>query len=433
MHGRDNAGMPPTSPSPANRRPRRRWAEFAFAVALLAAVGGLAWRDGGPAEAEPGEPRLNAAAEAPGPSASASPVMGEAEAASSAPPVGPALPSQHHANAPLDPALLASIEKQWCSHYAQAHEQSLRAVEQSYAEGEHRRAPFLSNSEFAARSALPTEKAREQVKRRVLARWIDRLDRAGDPRSAAIAASLSTQGGVPLRPELNARLRAAEEAALQSSDPVLLQLQDSVLMMCEVRTDCRSLARRRWQAVEPGNLAAWLTLFGLEADTPDRVWTGLAQAQYVRWNKAAIQARLLELMDLTSAGLEREVALGLVEWIDLVWPNVAPRAALYDLCKRDRLDSRKREACLHAANLMWNDPGVSELGRHELAMLADALGGSEDEQWAGRIRQINRGLPPDAVRQLNALEFGLELKAQKGCEGHEARLSRLKARVEAGG
>jgi hypothetical protein len=430
--------MPLESVFPKRRRRARR---LLAAAALLLGCAALTWRwqateqptlAGAAAAAQPA-PAADLPPANPGATAStaaAAPLPASAALDTSDVPAAHATASE--AAKARHATLLAAIEQQWCSHYAEADAQYMQALAQSHPfDPKDPHGPALSRRAEATR-ALPTQQARMAVRNRIQDRWIAQLDQAGDAASLAIAAVLAQEAFHLDWAQRQARLAAAQQQALSTTDALVAAIWASGAIHCQGEVDCREGARRRWQAVEPANLAAWVPN---RLDPPKDAswpWEAIAQAQYSRSATAAVQSRLLAMLPSAAPGLEQEVALGLIEGISGIRRDSIGRFQLLQSCRAAKTAESSRAACLHAAHLIWNEPHPSMLDRLQLLDLAEALGAQDEPVWAARGTAMKQELSPAMARSIFEVEFGQDVQRYPGCRGHAARQARLRQLVEGG-
>lgn len=329
-------------------------------------------------------------------------------------------------------ALLATIEKQWCTHYAQADAQYLQALEQSYPFDPQDRNAKAVSQWAKATMALPTQQARRAVRERIAARWTAQLDRAGDPRSLTVAAVLAQGSFHETWDVREARLAAAQRQAMTTTDPVVASIWAGRLMSCSANVDCWAAARRRWQDTEPANVAAWLVRSPSRDAIAEQNWQALARTQYARAHSAAVMGQLLTLLPLTEPGLEREEALGLIESVRQHQSDMVSRFDLIQSCQAAKDSALARGACLHAMNLLWDDPQSSMLDRLQFLGLAEALGAQDEPVWSERSHAMRDDLTPPVAQSIFEVESGQDVRRHQGCGGHAAREARLHALVEGG-
>lgn len=390
-----DAGMSPPSKPPRQRRALATAAVLATLALLLGALLTTGQLPGsGPADAGPANPSSAPALGAAPPASLANglglPANGSPSAAVSGLPPASATPR----GGALSAQQLAQIEAQWCSHGLQAHRQSEASVFQGEGGAVNAADPQAMDRMVTALRALPTTQAQEAVRQRMLAAWVERLERQGDPRSLATA--------LYLRVEHAAGWSEAAEAAFQqqaatTTDPYVLHLWRQHDRACSLRGDCRTVPADRWSRIEPDNLLAWLPPGWGPVSLTDAQWAGVAQAKYVRAYHRDLQLVLLPLVRELPPGLELDVGLAFITQVDIP-PVVAPER-IFTACSPEAVRQGRRQACLHGADLLWRQPQVNLMDIAKALAMAKGLNAEAEGPWPGRMAEAL------ALGNFNATEF----------------------------
>lgn len=108
------------------------------------------------------------------------------------------------------------------------------------------------------------------------------------------------------------------------------------------------------------------------------------------------------------------------------------RFDLIQSCQAAKDSALARGACLHAVNLLWDDPQSSMLDRLQFLGLAEALGAQDEPVWSERSHAMRNDLTPPVAQSMFEVHFGQDVRRHEGCGGHAAREARLHALVEGG-
>lgn len=413
----------------SNRQGRGRL-KLAVGLGVALAALGLLRGLSAPAAAGPGVPVAPAAASSAGQDSRSAPVSSpETLAPAPASNAGPAsapkrLPYE------LDPEQLAGIEKQWCSHFAQAHDQAVASIRPETPPDPKQLDVQRLTAEADAVNALLTSRAQYQVRARVLERWTERLLAQDDAPSRATAAYLTSTGVFGDYRERRLRLAVFSAEALASRDPYVVELWGLSPFLCHESDGCRRLPALRWAEVEPGNLLAWLPPLGQEAQITERQWTGIEQARYARSYRPALQARLLALLPGTAEGLEFEQVLSIIEEVSGPMNDDRRVMRLQRMCAGQAGDPRLRARCARAAEVLWASPDFDWLARARAAELRASFGPPGEQPWADRMSET-RSLVQRALPLLESFARAIGSRP-KGCATHAGRLQGLRDRVEQG-
>lgn len=399
----------------------RRWAVGgALLLALALLSGGALWRGGASSPELAGSAELRTVPTAPTASAApvaAAPAVTRPAAVSSAP--NTAAPET------AGPEQLRQIEAQWCTHGHQAHQQALESVFQSHGKqfSSHELDRVMRLSETLDR--LPTNQARSNVEQRLLHEWVARLQRLGDARSQATALYLqvahSTEPGVAVQ-------TAFQQLAATSSDPYVLHLWRLHDGACSVGGRCNAVPASRWSAIEPDNLLAWIPPGIGPVRMTEAQWQGVAQAKHARSYRYEVQARLLVLVSELNPGLALDVALELID--RLADPPAEPAARLLSACEPPAVQTTRRQACLHAADLLWRQAQPSLVDRAKALALAQSLGADDQGAWPGRVAEA-KALGAWNASDVQLAQLGSRAKLP-ACEGLPAQRARLAEIVQSG-
>jgi len=373
----------------------KRWAVLGLLLALALLGGGGLWMRGGDAPTPAPAPPLSAVSLAPPtgsgvPMPSSAPAWGPAPATSGAqegPPGSASRPT-------LSAAQLAQLEAQWCSHGLQAHRQSEASVFQGEGGAVNSADPQALGRMVKALGALPTSQAQHAVRGRLLAAWVGRLERQGDPRSLATALYLRVQHAAGWSEAAEAAFR---QQAATTTDPYVLHLWRQHDHACSLRGDCRTVPADRWSRIEPDNLLAWLPPGWGPVSLTDAQWAGVARAKYVRTYQRDVQLVLLPLVRELPPGLELDVGLTFITQVNTP-PAIAPDR-IVDACSPEAVRQSHREACLHGADLLWRQPQAALTDIAQALAVAKGLNAEAEGPWPGRMAEAL------ALGDFNATEF----------------------------
>jgi hypothetical protein len=321
---------------------------------------------------------------------------------------------------------LKQIEAQWCSHGQQAHAQSMASVEQSHPINPGHSDAQRSLARAEATNALSTTRARYMVKDRLQREWVAKLRARGDSRSLATASFLERKHVYgDERRALEARLEAQ---ALGSSDPYVLQLWLLGRNYCAFGDPCPPQAKARWTQIEPENLLAWLPTGGSKTPLTDAQWSGISNARYARSHHYELLRRLLALLADTKPSLELEVGL---ESIELLRSSHGTSVGWLERhCQETVEGSVQRKACLHAAELVWNNPQPSWGDRTDTLGIVVAQGATQQPLWGTRIAEL-MSMGEVSAEVHRKTDYGL-LDQQLGCDKLPARRQKLLNIAEGG-
>ncbi|MBH9551984.1 hypothetical protein [Inhella gelatinilytica] len=264
----------------------------------------------------------------------------------------------------------------------QAHRQSEESVFQGTGGVVNTGDPQAMDHMVNALSALPTTQAQQAVRRRMLAGWIERLERQGDPRSLATALYLRAEHTAGWSEGAEAAFRQQAAAA---TDPYVLHLWQQHDRACSMRGDCRAVPADRWSLIEPDNLLAWLPPGWGPLTLTDAQWAGVARAKYVRAYHRDLQLTLLPLARELPVGLELDVALTFITQLAAM-PAVAPER-IFTVCSPEAVRHGHRQACLHGAELLWRQPQASLMDIAKALAMAKGLSAEAEGPWPGRMAE----------------------------------------------
>jgi len=417
--------------SPPSKPPRQRRALATAAVlATLALLLGALLTTGqlpgsGPADAGPANPSSAPALGAAPPASLANglglPANGSPSAAVSGLPPASATPR----GGALSAQQLAQIEAQWCTHGMQAHRQSQASVFQGAGGNVSTSDPQAFDNLVTAMQALPTSQAQFAVRRRLLAGWVERLQRQGDPRSQATALYLQVEHVAGWSEAAEATFR---QQAAATTDPYVLHLWRQHDRDCSMRGNCRAVPRNRWSVIEPDNLLAWLPPGSGPASMTDAQWAGVARAKFLRSYHHELQLTLLTLARDLPPGLELDQALDFITSFDNR-PVVSPDRIL-TACEPESVRQSRRQACLHGADLLWRQPQPALMDIAKALAMAKQLNADREGAWPARRAEA------EALGHFNANEFlMLDMGAAPkvaSCEALPAQRERLTAIAQGG-
>jgi hypothetical protein len=276
-----------------------------------------------------------------------------------------------------------------------------------------------------AMQALPTSQAQDAVRKRLLAGWVQRLQRQGDPRSQATALYLQVEHGAGWSEPAVAAFR---QQAATTTDPYVLHLWRQHDSDCRLRGDCRAVPADRWSRIEPDNLLAWLPPGWGPVSLTDAQWAGVAQAKFLRSYHHELQLTLLTLARDLPPGLELDQALDFITSFDNR-PVVSPDRIL-TACEPESVRQSRRQACLHGADLLWRQPQPALMDIAKALAMAKQLNADREGAWPARRAEA------EALGHFNANDFlmhdmGLSTKVAS-CEALPERRERLTAIAQAG-
>ncbi|MFO0123885.1 MAG: hypothetical protein ACK520_15655, partial [Inhella sp.] len=291
------------------KKTARRWAVGGLLLALALLAGGGLWRSGG-GDPMPAQHSVVAATGA------SAPTLPQPAASAPVPAASPALGGAPSGAAPagLSARQLAQIEAQWCTHGMQAHRQSQASVFQGEGGAVSTGDPQAMNRVVNALLALPTTQAQTAVRQRMLAAWVERLERQGDPRSLATALYLRVEHAAGWS---EAAVAAFRQLAATTTDPYVLSLWQRHDRACWIRGDCRAVPMNRWSLIEPDNLLAWLPPGLGPVTLSEAQWAGVSRAKYLRSYQRDLQLALLPLARELPPGLELDVAMTFIAQLNI--------------------------------------------------------------------------------------------------------------------
>lgn len=327
---------------------------------------------------------------------------------------------------------LAQIEAQWCSHAAQAHLQSLVSIDQSRPRSVNGEIDQQAMQAWAtAKANLPGSQAIAEVRARLTQAWLAALRAQNSPRSQAIANLLMLIGQAGTSEDRLKHLAATRAQVLQLSDPLLVELLADLEFSCaDVSGQCAPVALKRWSEIEPQNLYAWLPFRSDAITISEAQWQGISKARYARSYRSDLLTKLLPLLDRSTSSLEREQGLVLIERMSESAGRDSATFMLKVSCERLPSNSPKHGICLHAAELLWNDPQPSMSDRMRAIGLARSSNLQAPSAWVDRQAQLN-ALVADVHRTRTEILLGLRLRVP-GCDGHDTRRQWLQALVDGG-
>lgn len=283
-----------------------------------------------------------------------------------------------------------------------------------------------------ARANLPGSQAAFEVRARVAQTWIAALRAQGSPRSLAIANQLVLARALSTDQERVQAYAFTRAQVLQLRDPLLVELWTGMEPLCNnILGKCPPIALQRWPEIEPQNLLAWLPFQHDATTISEAQWRGIAAASYVRTYRGELISHLLPLLEQSNSKLEYEEGISLIEYLESSWTWDSARRLLARVCEQLPGDSANRGACLHAAELLWNNQHASIHDRMAALGLSRSVAAPQETVWAEREKQMNS--MSRETHQVHAeTHYGSRLLQKIGCEFHSPRLQRLQAIAEGG-
>lgn len=340
------------------------------AVLLLAGAGLAFWPRGG------SSPVRSEVAQAPKPGARPD----SAPAADAAPPARLAsAATTSTATAPeFDAQALRQLDRQWCSHGAQAALQFAQSLAEQFGDTPEGRAQAK-----AQLKQLPSERATEQLQQQLPQQWIASLLQRGDARSRATALFLAASGAA------NAAAAVTELSALAhgSADPYVAALAQQRAQDCRALAGCQPLSPAERLAKDPNNLVAFFDAYGDAPDVLRRLSTAQPQPHELQSYRTELLQTLLSLPLSSDEGLYREVEQSMLIGLYAAWriPNYSISA-----CRKLSVEaSAERAACQMLAETLWTG-GDSLLERALAVGLAKAMRlQTQQSEWLKRQEQLD--------------------------------------------
>lgn len=376
---------------PTSRVTRKRLLLGLAATLMLALVAGWLVPDEPRKEDKAAPP---AAPSAPAASAAAAPASGPASSAplASAAPQPPVRPQKQAAE--FDVEALRQLDRQWCSHGAQAYLQFISAQQEP--DGD---TPESQAQAEAQLKQWPAHRAIQQLQQQLPERWIASLLQRGDLRSRATALFLA-------RSESSSTAAALTELstlARGSADPYVAALASQIAPACKALPGCQPLAGAERLAKDPGNLVAFLDAHGDAPDVLQRLGATQPRLTEVRNYNMELLQTLLSLPLSTEDGLYREVEQVMLMGIYAAW-RMPSYSGVMAACRKQAADAAtERASCQMLAETLWAG-GESMLERALAVGLAKAMRLQEQQpDWLTRQQQL------EAVRQRSQALFDSSL------------------------
>lgn len=316
------------------------------------------------------------------------------EAASGVPPgstpAAGASPPAQFASAPsaalaalpeFDAQALRQLDRQWCSHGAQALLQFSASVAAQFGD-----TPEADEQAKAQLRQWPSQRAMEQLQQQRPQQWIASLLQRGDVRSRATALFLaSSEAG-------NAAAAVTELSALahDSADPYVAALAQQRAPACRALAGCQPLSSAERLAKEPNNLVAFFDAYGDAPDVLRRLDATLPRANKVRLYNTELLQTLLSLPLSTEYGLYREVEQVMLMGLYAAWQTPNFSGALSTCRKLPANATTDLATCQTLAETLWTS-GESVLERGLAVWLAKTLRLQEQQaDWLRRQQQLER-------------------------------------------
>jgi hypothetical protein len=311
--------------------------------------------------------------------AAAAPASGPASSAplASAAPQPPDTPQKQAAE--FDVEALRQLDRQWCSHGAQAFLQFTSTLPEP--DGD---TPESKTQAEAQLKQWPAHRAIQQLQQQLPERWIASLLQRGDDRSRATALFLTRGESGRTAAALNELIALARGSA----DPYVAALASQVAPACKALPGCQPLAGAERLAKDPNNLVAFLDAYGDAPDVLQRLGATQARLTEVRNYNMELLQTLLSLPLSTEDGLYREVEQVMLMGIYAAWriPNFS---GAMSACRKLAADAAtERASCQRLAEALWAG-GESMLERALAVGLAKTMRLQEQQaDWLKRQQQL---------------------------------------------
>lgn len=219
------------------------------------------------------------------------------------------------------------------------------------------------------------------------------------------------------------------DLALRGDDPFVAALAAQATD-CGYMTDCARPGAKRWQALEPDNLIAWL-VDPPNADAAAADWDlyldRLAQARRANTYRSELMQRLWEVDGELDSGIRR-VTRGtkLTEFFGMLVP-LAPSRGLLDLCAFKANEGQRKERCAQVAERLWQVPQQALIDRVMAVVMAGASG-LRDERWKQRAAETEAAMAWHSDKSAGiALEtLFRELNCTAGAAGEALQRERIR-------
>lgn len=408
------------------------------ALALCAAlVAWWAWQQWRAPEAGPdASDRPSAAAPSAAPASGTSPAAsaGRTAAGAASRTAGPAAGAADAL--PVSPdgltaAQLAQIEKQWCTHGLQAHQQAQQALERVYPPSKD--GVTLDYQAFQARVDASLKEASTQamlaVQHRLKRLWIEQLRQRGDMRSQAAADYLLST--MSFGEDARAAFQHLLSLAQSSRDPMIFMVWQLAKSHCVQQPQCSALPMSDWRMLDARNLLAWLPAGPGGQSAADLDWQALAATTFASSYLEDLQALLLPMLEHEPPGLALQQGLALISQLRNEWPGTMGAIALSSGCLAPGETSPARlPICLHVADLLWRSPSAGLFEYKFATSVALLAGATEQPPWAGRLALV-AGLSAADSARLMELDY-LGARSSQGCDTQAALRRQLQERVRQG-
>ena len=378
----------PDKTPPTKRATRKRLVLGLGAALLLALAAGWRASDDSRKQDQAHPAAASAASDA------AAPASGPASKAPIASTV-PKLPATPQKKAvEFDVEALRQLDRQWCSHGAQAYLQFTSALQEQLSD-----TPESQAQAEAQLKQWPAHRAIQQLQEQLPERWIASLLQRGDVRSRATALFLTSgESG-----RTAAALTELSILAHGSADPYVAALASQVAPACKALPGCQPLAGAERLAKDPGNLVAFFDAYGDAPDVLQRLGATLPRLTEVRSYNTELLQTLLSLPLSTEDGLYREVEQVMLMGIYSAW-RIPNYSRAMSVCRQPAAAaSTERGTCQWLAETLWS--GDESILERALAVgLAKAMRLQEQRpDWLARQQQL------ETVRQRSQALFDSSL------------------------
>lgn len=219
-------------------------------------------------------------------------------------------------------------------------------------------------------------------------------------------------------PEGGARLL---DMALRSGDPFVAAL--AAQSECGHSTPCARPGAKRWQALEPDNLLAWLIDPPDEKASPadwDAYLDRLAQTRRANTYRAELMQRLWDQDGALDPGVRRLARRKYLTEFAGMLPLMTPSRSLLDFCAFKAGEGQRKERCAQVAERLWQSAQPAVIERAMTVALAGASG-LRDDRWKARAQETEAAMTWMARQVGDVLETLLLERTCKAGDRGESR------------
>lgn len=306
---------------------------------------------------------------------------------------------------------LRQMDRQWCSHGAQAYRQYGDSVL-----AQHGSEPLHFEYVKSQLEQWPAHRAMAQLRQDISEQWITALNQRGDVRSRATALFLAS--GMSGNADAATATAALSVLARGSADPYVAALAGQRSAACRTVAGCQPLSPTERLSKDPSNLLAFLESYRDAPELLRRLTEAVPKPVQARNYDTQLLQMLLDLPMAPAEGLYRQVEQDMLTSLYYSWSWAG-----YDAIRACRKLPPDAEAelgtCKWMAETLWN-AGESMFGRSLALSMAKASRLTDRPAW--RARQADM----DAMKQHGE---SLQAGSQVGSAGADAcEMLRVRAR-----